>query len=202
MLRACILPPSAPGCSLPPPSPRHLAPLSLPQPLSLPPPPSRPLSTHTATTTAAANPTQPLLQAPRLKSLWLEGNPLSPATVAALLAVLPASGLAALGLDEAQLAQLPPADRHALADAAGSKLRVAGCVPGGPGAGYFKLERAPAAAANAGNGSSRPTTEVLVVSFGSAPGGACTRAGTQHAEGQLAVAGRVQLTWLGAGGGV
>lgn len=111
------------------------------------------------------------LQAPQLKSLWLEGNPLSPATVATLLAALPASGLTALGLDEAQLAQLPPGERQALAAAAGGKLRVAGSVPGGPGPGYFKLERAPASAAEAGNGSSRPTTEVLVVSFGSAPGG-------------------------------
>ncbi|KAL4428234.1 hypothetical protein ABPG75_002323 [Micractinium tetrahymenae] len=111
-----------------------------------------------------------LLQAPNLKSLWLEGNPLSQQTVAALLAALPASGLAALGLDEAQLAQLPLADRQALVAAVGSKLRVAGTVPGGPGAGYFKLERAPCAAAEAGNGCSRPTTEVLVVSFGSAPG--------------------------------
>lgn len=95
---------------------------------------------------------------------------MSPATVAALLAALPASGLTALGLDEAQLAQLSAGERHALVAAAGGQLRVAGSVPGGPGPGYFKLERAPAAVAEAGNGSSRPTTEVLVVSFGSAPG--------------------------------
>lgn len=110
------------------------------------------------------------LQAPNLKTVWLEGNPLSPDTVAGLLAALPGAGVTALGLDEAQLARLPLAKRDALVQGAGSKLRVSGCVPGGPGVGYFKLERAPPeAAGTAGNGSSRPTTEVLVVSFGSAP---------------------------------
>jgi len=109
--------------------------------------------------------------------VWLEGNPLTPEAVAGLLAALPASNVSALGLDSHQLDQLPLAERQALVEAAGSKLRVGGAVPGstqgpgsGSGPGYFKLETAPPAAASAGNGSSRPTTEVLVVSFGSAPG--------------------------------
>lgn len=118
-------------------------------------------------------------QAPKLKTLWLEGNPLTPEAVAALLGALPSSGVTALGLDERQLGQLPLAQREALVEAAGRKLRVSRAVPapsgstsggGGSSPGYFKLEPAPAAASAAGNGSSRPNTEVLVVSFGSAPG--------------------------------
>lgn len=108
------------------------------------------------------------LQAPKLRTLWLEGNPLTPEAVDSLLAALPSSNLSALGLDERQLALAPPA----LAEAALAcgKLRVSGPAPSGGGLGYFKLEPAPAAAAASSTGSSRPTTEVLVVSFGSAPG--------------------------------
>ena len=106
--------------------------------------------------------------------MWLEGNPLTPETVAGLLAALPASGVTALGLDERQLEGAP----RELLEAAGSKLRVSAMVSGSgsssssgsSGPGYFKLEQAPARAAAADNGSSRRTTEVLVVSFGSAPG--------------------------------
>ncbi len=120
----------------------------------------------------------PLPQAPKLKTVWLEGNPLTPEAVAALLQSLPASSVTALGLDESQLQQLPLAQREALVAAAGPKLRVSTVVPppgGGTSSssaapGYFKLDPAPAAAAAADNGSSRPSTEVLVVSFGSAPG--------------------------------
>ncbi|KAI3428648.1 hypothetical protein D9Q98_007471 [Chlorella vulgaris] len=109
-----------------------------------------------------------VLQAPKLRTLWLEGNPLTPEAVDSLLAALPSSNLSALGLDERQLALAPPA----LAEAALAcgKLRVSGPAPSGGGLGYFKLEPAPAAAAASSTGSSRPTTEVLVVSFGSAPG--------------------------------
>lgn len=124
------------------------------------------------------------VQAPKLKTVWLEGNPLTPEAVAALLQALPASSVSALGLDDSQLQQLPLAQREALVAAAGPKLRVSTVVPpprGGEGAssngstssgahGYFKLDAAPPAAAAADNGSSRPSTEVLVVSFGSAPG--------------------------------
>lgn len=124
------------------------------------------------------------VQAPKLKTVWLEGNPLTPEAVAALLQALPTSSVSALGLDESQLQQLPLAQREALVAAAGPKLRVSTVVPpprGGNGAssngstsggahGYFKLDAAPPAAAAADNGSSRPSTEVLVVSFGSAPG--------------------------------
>ena len=136
-------------------------------------------------------PPAPLRQAPKLKTVWLEGNPLGVEAVATLLAALPASGVSALGLDEAQLAQLPLATRDPLVAAAGPKLRVAAVAPGGPGEGYFKLERAQRASAHGasssngsgagasgssslssigGNGSSRPSAHVLVVSFGSAPG--------------------------------
>jgi Leucine-rich repeat (LRR) protein len=127
-----------------------------------------------------------LLQAPKLKTVWLESNPLTPEAVAALLQALPASSVTALGLDEGQLQQLPLAQREALVAAAGPKLRVSVVVPpprhgdsasssgagsrGSSSHGYFKLDPAPAAAAAADNGSSRPSTEVLVVSFGSAPG--------------------------------
>lgn len=104
----------------------------------------------------------------------MESNPLTPEAVAALLEGLPASSVSALGLDEGQLDQLPLAQRERLVTAAGPKLRVSRIVPppGGSGGapGYFKLDLAPPAAAAAGNGSSRPSTEVLVVSFGSAPG--------------------------------
>ena len=113
-------------------------------------------------------PGPPALQAPSLRTLWLEGNPLTPEAVAGLLSALPASGLTALGLDERQAAAAPPALLEAAA--ASGKLRVSGPAPSCGGYGYFKLEAAPAAAAAATNGSSRPTTEVLVVSFGSAPG--------------------------------
>ena len=73
--------------------------------------------------------------------------------------------------------QLEGAPRELL-EAAGSTLRVSAMVSGSgsssssssSGPGYFKLEQAPARAAAADNGSSRRTTEVLVVSFGSAPG--------------------------------
>ena len=113
------------------------------------------------------------MQARQLKSVWLEGNPLTPEAVAGLLAALPGSGVSALGLDERQLEGAP----QELLAAAGSKLRVSAMVSGSSssgsgssGPGYFKLEQAPARAADAGNGSSRRTTEVLVVSFGSAPG--------------------------------
>lgn len=94
--------------------------------------------------------------------MWLEGNPLTPEAVAALLEALPTSQVSALGLDEAQLSELPLAQREPLVAAAGRKLRVCRIVGGtaGPGPGYFKLEPAPAAAAAASNGSSRPTTEV------------------------------------------
>ena len=119
-------------------------------------------------------------QAPKLKTVWLESNPLTPEAVAALLEALPASSVSALGLDESQLEQLPLAQRERLVAAAGPKLRVSRIVPppaGSDGAssssgapGYFKLDPAPAAAAAAGNGSSWPSAEVLVVSFGSAPG--------------------------------
>lgn len=106
--------------------------------------------------------------------MWLEGNPLIPEAVAGLLESLPSSNVSALGLDEHQLSQVPLAQRDALVAAAGPKLRVSRIIPAPPGSGsspgYFKLDPAPAAAAAAGNGSSRATTEVLVVSFGSAPG--------------------------------
>lgn len=112
--------------------------------------------------------------------MWLEANPLAPEAVEALLQALPASPVTALGLDEAQMAQLPAARREALAAAAGPKLRVSRIVPpparvAGHTHGYFKLDPAPpplgtSGAAGAAGTASRPTAEVLVVSFGSAPG--------------------------------
>jgi hypothetical protein len=109
------------------------------------------------------------VQAPALRTLWLEGNPLTLEAMADLLAALPSSGLSALGLDEAQLQGAPAA----LLDAAlaSGKLRVSAGPQAGGGHGYFKLERAPtAAAAAAGADAPPPAAEVLVVSFGSAPG--------------------------------
>lgn len=108
--------------------------------------------------------------------MWLEGNPLAAETVEALLQALPASTVTALGLDEGQLAQLAAPRREELVSAAGPKLRVSRIVPPPSGAagqahGYFKLDPAPAAdAAGAAGAAPSAAAEVLVVSFGSAPG--------------------------------
>ena len=137
-----------------------------------------------------------LPQAPKLRSVWLEGNPLTPEAVAGLLQALPPSGVTALGLDRRQLAQAPPHLMLAAAAQLRQSSTVAGAadegVRGGPG--YFKLELSPLAAAAMSNGSGSSSnksnngskaskasngsdgrqhsspSQVLVVSFGSAPG--------------------------------
>ena len=105
-----------------------------------------------------------MAQAPQLKQLWVEANPLSPGAAQALVEAAPAApALRALGLDRSQLAGVPGA---ALA-AAGGRL-AAGAIAPGSGPGYFKLEEAHSM-------DSAPAEEprrarCLVVSFGSAPG--------------------------------
>ncbi|KAI8465784.1 MAG: hypothetical protein J3K34DRAFT_78350 [Monoraphidium minutum] len=120
-----------------------------------------------------------LLDLPSLTQVWLEGNPLSPAAVAGLLRRLAAAGgggggggklpprLKAVGLDERQLAGVDAGLVDAALAAAPGVLRVAR-VCGGPGPGYFKLQRQ--ARATAGDWAGRGGARVLVVAFGSAPG--------------------------------
>lgn len=99
------------------------------------------------------------LQAPQLKQLWLEGNPLAPAAVEALLEAVPAApSLRILGLDSSQLGGASAA----AVQTAGGRLQ-AGRVHGS-GAGYFKVDEAK------GGGGEAHRARALVVSFGSAPG--------------------------------
>ncbi|KAF8072363.1 PPOX1 [Scenedesmus sp. PABB004] len=96
----------------------------------------------------------------RLVSLWLEGNPLQEACVAALVGAMAPRGTTRLGLDQRQLVGAARAAADALRDAGSMSVR-AGVVEGA-GPGYFKLQPGPPGP---------PGCErVLVVAFGSAPG--------------------------------
>lgn len=125
-----------------------------------------------------------LLSLPHIQQLWLEGNPLAPPTVDALLRraaerALPPS-LRAVGLDERQVAAADGALLRAALDAAPGVLRVGRVAGSGPG--YFKLQRGRAQAAgqaataeaagsvSSSGGSGHQGERVLVVAFGSAPG--------------------------------
>jgi hypothetical protein len=124
--------------------------------------------------------------------LWLEGNPLAPTAVDALLKSVAdgaaAPTLRALGIDEGQAAAADPGLLAAARAARPGLLRVGAVKGSGPG--YFKLQRGGAAgdppvtsssagssdvdgtAAGSGgaDGTGQPRERVLVVAFGSAPG--------------------------------
>jgi hypothetical protein len=133
---------------------------------------------------------------PALSACWLEGNPLSGETVSELVALAGRGAmpqLKALGLDSSQLAAAAAtAATSAAAQSGGNSnslpanVRV-GCVLG-TGPGYFKLQYGPqrpgssagvadshgAGAGGSSGGAAAPgvcsRNELLVVSFGSAPG--------------------------------
>ncbi|KAK9918296.1 hypothetical protein WJX75_002936 [Coccomyxa subellipsoidea] len=106
-----------------------------------------------------------LMQAPNLKEVWAEANPLVTESVAALarsVASVPPERKVVLGLDTSQVEILDGKIRAA----AGRRLQIGEVM--GSGRGYFKLRRGPPG--DIVNASGVVGERVLVVSFASAPG--------------------------------